>query len=349
MPLRPNVRVVTAIGRSCHLRRTGAIRRSRPVGTPGRTRHRRCRHCSAAHAGGTVWAPAASVVEPADGRRRHDVLRRALPATAVRRPAAVRARGAVASGPAFDEVQLVSKCGQAIDRRTRRADSAHRRPSGAHRHRRSSGVHFCRTDRTAAPIADGSALTPLRGRQAGRCSAASTRCRTESLCRPRAARSPHDAALRPRVHRVESGRSYPAAARRLSLTGAVARASTVRATARARPAVRPARRRRAGRGCRRAAAAAPWSGRSTGMKLVSPPQRGTTCWCRWAAMPAPATAALVHADVEAVRAADRADHPHRGLGERRQLGGLRRRRGRCSRRRAGTGRPAGARGCTGTG
>ena len=28
---------------------------------------------------------------------------------------------------------------------------------------------------------------------------------------------------------------------------------------------------------------------TTGMKLVSPPQRGTTCWCRWAAMPAPAT------------------------------------------------------------
>ena len=28
---------------------------------------------------------------------------------------------------------------------------------------------------------------------------------------------------------------------------------------------------------------------TTGMKFVSPPQRGTTCWCRWAAMPAPAT------------------------------------------------------------
>jgi hypothetical protein len=25
------------------------------------------------------------------------------------------------------------------------------------------------------------------------------------------------------------------------------------------------------------------------MKFVSPPQRGTTCWCRWAAIPAPAT------------------------------------------------------------
>src|SRR5271165_5775119 len=25
------------------------------------------------------------------------------------------------------------------------------------------------------------------------------------------------------------------------------------------------------------------------MKFVSPPHRGTTCWCRWAAMPAPAT------------------------------------------------------------
>jgi hypothetical protein len=28
---------------------------------------------------------------------------------------------------------------------------------------------------------------------------------------------------------------------------------------------------------------------TTGMKLVSPPHLGTTCWCRWAAMPAPAT------------------------------------------------------------
>ena len=27
----------------------------------------------------------------------------------------------------------------------------------------------------------------------------------------------------------------------------------------------------------------------TGMKLVSPPHLGTTCWCRWAAIPAPAT------------------------------------------------------------
>ena len=26
-----------------------------------------------------------------------------------------------------------------------------------------------------------------------------------------------------------------------------------------------------------------------GMKFVSPNQRGTTCWCRWAAIPAPAT------------------------------------------------------------
>ena len=40
---------------------------------------------------------------------------------------------------------------------------------------------------------------------------------------------------------------------------------------------------------------------TTGMKFVSPPQRGTMCWCRCAAMPAPA-GALVHADVEAVRA-----------------------------------------------
>ena len=28
----------------------------------------------------------------------------------------------------------------------------------------------------------------------------------------------------------------------------------------------------------------------TAMKLASPPQRGTTCWCRWAASEPPATA-----------------------------------------------------------
>jgi hypothetical protein len=32
---------------------------------------------------------------------------------------------------------------------------------------------------------------------------------------------------------------------------------------------------------------------STGMKLVSPPQRGTTCQCRWSAIPAPATLGML--------------------------------------------------------
>ena len=50
-----------------------------------------------------------------------------------------------------------------------------------------------------------------------------------------------------------------------------------------------ARRRRAARGCRAAAAGSTLVWPTTGMKLVSPPQRGTTCWCRCAAMPAPAT------------------------------------------------------------
>ena len=60
----------------------------------------------------------------------------------------------------------------------------------------------------------------------------------------------------------------------------------------------------------------------TGMKLVSPPQRGTACWCRWSAMPGAGDRALVHPDVEAVRPADRAHHPHRRLGEGAELGDL---------------------------
>ena len=58
-----------------------------------------------------------------------------------------------------------------------------------------------------------------------------------------------------------------------------------------------------------------------GMKFWSPGQRGTTCWCRCAAMPAPAICALVHPDVEAAGARDRADgaSPAGQVGD---LGGL---------------------------
>ena len=84
----------------------------------------------------------------------------------------------------------------------------------------------------------------------------------------------------------------------------------------------PPRLRPAACGCRPATAAAPGSGRSTGMKLVSPPQRGTTCWCRWAAMPAPATEPWFMPMLNPCGAADRADRPHRRLGERAELGDL---------------------------
>ncbi len=54
---------------------------------------------------------------------------------------------------------------------------------------------------------------------------------------------------------------------------------------------------------------------TTGMKFVSPPQRGTTCWCRWAAMPAPAIEPEVDADVEALRAARQPQRADGALGE----------------------------------
>ena len=41
---------------------------------------------------------------------------------------------------------------------------------------------------------------------------------------------------------------------------------------------------------------------TTDMKLVSPVQRGTTCTCRWSAMPAPAALPTIDADVQALRA-----------------------------------------------
>ena len=88
----------------------------------------------------------------------------------------------------------------------------------------------------------------------------------------------------------------------------------------------------------------------TGMKLVSPPQRGTTCWCRWAAIARAGDVALVHADVEAVR---------RRRGRRTaviacrvsvsQLGGLVGGQVGVVGDVAVRARPSGGRGCTGTG
>ena len=74
-----------------------------------------------------------------------------------------------------------------------------------------------------------------------------------------------------------------AGARRVGRSGSAARLQADVMACRPRPAPAAA-------GCRRAGSAAPGSGRRTGMKLVSPPQRGTMCWCRCAAIPAPAMA-----------------------------------------------------------
>ena len=87
---------------------------------------------------------------------------------------------------------------------------------------------------------------------------------------------------------------------------------------------------------------------TTGMKLVSPFQRGTTCQCRWSGMPAPATRAQVQPHVEPVRVRSVAQRADRSLEQRLHLhvliGGeiLE-----VARVPAGA-RSAGARGCTGT-
>ena len=64
---------------------------------------------------------------------------------------------------------------------------------------------------------------------------------------------------------------------------------------------------------------------TTAMKLASPPQRGTTCWCRWSASEPPATVPRFRPTLNACGAATRFDRPHRVLGERHQLGRLGRR------------------------
>ena len=60
----------------------------------------------------------------------------------------------------------------------------------------------------------------------------------------------------------------------------------------------------AARACRRAAAGSVLVPPTTVMKLASPDQRGTTCWCRWSASDPPATPPRFRPDVEGVRAAD---------------------------------------------
>ncbi|MFF5180955.1 hypothetical protein ACFY2Q_23245 [Micromonospora sp. NPDC000316] len=106
-----------------------------------------------------------------------------------------------ALGPAFDEVHLVSKCGEATERRTRgwlaHHDFSARTGIPADR------VHFCRTRRAKAPIARELGLTHFvddRLEVLGYLDSVPYRF----LFRPRPAEVAAHAALLPHVHRVES-------------------------------------------------------------------------------------------------------------------------------------------------
>ena len=83
----------------------------------------------------------------------------------------------------------------------------------------------------------------------------------------------------------------------------------------------------------------------TGMKFVSPFQRGTTCMCTWSAKPGARDLAQVHADVEALRAVGAARAPQRALRERHQLARLRPVEVRAGRRRARRAPPSRGRCC----
>src|SRR4029079_7886661 len=100
----PNVRVVTAIGRSCHLH------------GPGRSRSRgRNRGCEPTDHYGMITRMrrlgvdiGGVIIEPADG----DADTSFFGAHYLRTPVVHGAFDALAAlGPAFDEVHLVSKCG----------------------------------------------------------------------------------------------------------------------------------------------------------------------------------------------------------------------------------------------
>ena len=99
-----------------------------------------------------------------------------------------------------------------------------------------------------------------------------------------------DAAQGGRLRRVSAPPARRARAgwllRRQRALSASARSRPGAGRAGVRPSARPPR---ASSACRPGVGAAPCVWPTTGMKLVSPPQRGTMCWCRWAAMPAPAT------------------------------------------------------------
>ncbi|MEV4121365.1 hypothetical protein [Micromonospora sp. NPDC049645] len=138
------------------------------------------------------------IIEPADD----DADTSFFGAHYLRTPAVDGAFDALAAlGPTFDEVHLVSKCGEDTERRTREwlahHDFAARTGIAAHR------VHFCRTRPDKAPIARRLGLTHFvddKPEVLGYLDSVPHRY----LFRPRPAQVAAHAALLPRVHRVES-------------------------------------------------------------------------------------------------------------------------------------------------
>ncbi|KAB1934526.1 hypothetical protein F8271_23075 [Micromonospora sp. ALFpr18c] len=138
------------------------------------------------------------IIEPAD----EDADTSFFGAHYLRTPAVDGAFDALAAlGPAFDEVHLVSKCGEATEQRTRKwlahHDFAARTGIPVER------VHFCRTRPDKAPIARRLGLTHFvddKLEVLGYLESVPHRY----LFRPRPAQVATYAAVLPRVHRVES-------------------------------------------------------------------------------------------------------------------------------------------------
>ncbi|MDG4838041.1 hypothetical protein O7631_16090 [Micromonospora sp. WMMD967] len=138
------------------------------------------------------------IIEPADG----DADTSFFGAHYLRTPVVHGAFDALAAlGPAFDEVHLVSKCGEATERRTREwlahHDFAARTGIPVER------LHFCRTRPDKAPIAERLGLTHFvddKLEVLGYLTSVPHRF----LFRPRPAEVAARAALLPLVHRVES-------------------------------------------------------------------------------------------------------------------------------------------------
>ncbi|WP_433357641.1 hypothetical protein ACQPYV_11415 [Micromonospora saelicesensis] len=138
------------------------------------------------------------IIEPADD----DADTSFFGALYLRTPVVVGAFDALAAlGPAFDEVHLVSKCGEATERRTRDWLAHHDFPArtGIPVER----VHFCRTRPDKAPIARRLGLTHFVDDKLEVLGYLDT-VPHRFLFRPRKAEVAAHAALLPRVRRVEN-------------------------------------------------------------------------------------------------------------------------------------------------